>query len=187
VFLHGAGDSGALDIQLTLKSFSDDYDYAVLTSAVERPHLDLYTGEIQPLVGTQVALCSYHMTLHEELPEFEQGIAVTPVSLAFLVKGISSKTASTDGQGHIWKASKGGHFFLYSSACWPGDSGPAVVLYDGSVVGMHSESINRMRERIDRDKTTGDRLTLLEESVDSAVESLSQGAIALAARTLLGI
>ena len=84
-------------------------------------------------------------------------------------------------QGHIWKASKSGHFFLYSSACWPGDSGSAVVLYDGSVVGMHSESVNRMRERIDMDKSTGDRLTLLEQSVDSAVQSLSQGAIAVAA------
>lgn len=55
------------------------------------------------------------------------------------------------------------------------------MLYNGRVVGMHTESVNTMRERVERSKAVEERLSLLEDSVDSAIRSLSQGAIALAA------
>ena len=75
---------------------------------------------------------------------------------------------------------------LYDCPCWLGDSGAAVILYKGQVAAMHQEGVNHVRELIrqrkDPDEEPDARLDALAESLQSVVESTSQGALALTAR-----
>lgn len=60
-------------------------------------------------------------------------------------------------------------------------SGAVLILCGGNVIGMHTEGVNHMRERMRLAQTVEECLSSVEESVASAVESVSQGAIALLA------
>ena len=68
---------------------------------------------------------------------------------------------------------------MYECGCAPGDSGAALILSSGRVIGMHTEGVNHMRERKRQAETTEERLTSVEQSLDTAIESVAQGAIAL--------
>ena len=68
---------------------------------------------------------------------------------------------------------------MYECACASGDSGAALILSDGRLIGMHTEGVNHMRERIRQAETVEDRLSSVEQSLDTAIESVAQGAIAL--------
>ena len=73
---------------------------------------------------------------------------------------------------------------MYDCACAHGDNGAALILSSGRVIGMHTEGINNMRERKRQAQTVEECLTSVEQSLDSAVESVAQGAIALLMSTL---
>ena len=77
------------------------------------------------------------------------------------------------------KLSRNGQHLVYECACAPGDSGAALILSSGKVIGMHTEGVNHMRERKRQAQTVEERLSSVEQSLDSAVESVAQGAIAL--------
>ena len=46
---------------------------------------------------------------------------------------------------------------LYDCPTFSGDSGSALVMHDGKVIGMHVEGVNEMKERIARKQTVNDR------------------------------
>ena len=79
------------------------------------------------------------------------------------------------------KISKGERYFVYDCSCWPGDSGGALVTYNGLVVGMHLEGVNAAREIIEHKTGVGERLRDLELSLKSLVDSTSQGGLGLLA------
>ncbi|EEY68342.1 uncharacterized protein PITG_04781 [Phytophthora infestans T30-4] len=62
------------------------------------------------------------------------------------------------------------------------DSGAALLIKDGFLVGIHLETINALREEMDRKKTVKDRLNDVEESLDNIARSgLAQGCSGLLA------
>ncbi|KAG1707023.1 hypothetical protein DVH05_026220 [Phytophthora capsici] len=69
---------------------------------------------------------------------------------------------------------------MYSCPTFAGDSGDAVVMKDGFFAGIHLETINALREQIERKKIIKDCLTDVEQSLDNIVSSgLAQGYCAL--------
>ena len=84
-------------------------------------------------------------------------------------------------QGRPIRLKRNERHLIYDCACAPGDSGAAVILSGGNVIGMHIEGINHMRDTVRQAKTVEDRLSSVEASLDSAIESVPQGPIALLA------
>lgn len=53
---------------------------------------------------------------------------------------------------------------------------------DGHIIGIHVEGINNLKERYRQKKDVEDRLSAVEESIDAAIASVSQGSVALLAK-----
>ncbi|CAK4296009.1 unnamed protein product [Aphanomyces euteiches] len=60
---------------------------------------------------------------------------------------------------------------MYSCPTYAGDSGAALIVKDGFLIGIHLETINALREEIERKKVIKDRLNDVEESLDMIVRS----------------
>lgn len=58
-----------------------------------------------------------------------------------------------------------------------------MLLINGEVVGVHIMGINQVKERIDRKSSVTDRLSALEESVESITQNTSSGALAVFIRS----
>mmetsp|Transcript_26801 Transcript_26801/g.62844 ORF Transcript_26801/g.62844 Transcript_26801/m.62844 type:complete len:322 (-) Transcript_26801:269-1234(-) len=71
--------------------------------------------------------------------------------------------------------------FVYQCPSFAGDSGGAVVLKNGNVIGIHQETVIQARERIQHreDLETDARLESVEASIDELLRSLSSGSIGL--------
>ena len=71
--------------------------------------------------------------------------------------------------------------FVYQCPSFVGDSGGAVVLKNGKVIGIHQETVIQARERIQHgeDLDADARLESVEASVDELLRSLSSGSIGL--------
>ena len=89
-----------------------------------------------------------------------------------------------------------GKHAVYNCPTWSGDSGAALVMFSGHVVGMHLDGVNALRERFEHDvddlmDAAGEaavltrRVEALELSVKSAVESTASGAVALLCSAVL--
>ena len=74
------------------------------------------------------------------------------------------------------------HHLFYACPAFCGDSGAALLLKKGRLVGLHVEVVNALRERLDRKKVV-DKLTEVEESLDAVVSGLGlrQGCVAVLA------
>lgn len=73
------------------------------------------------------------------------------------------------------------HYLVFYCACAPGNSVAALLYSNDRLIGMQTEGINHMRERVRHAETTEERGSLIEESLDSAIQSVARGAIALLA------
>lgn len=82
-------------------------------------------------------------------------------------------------QGHVTKLSRRRDFVLYQSSSFSGDSGSAVILANGQVIGVHREGVNAAKERLRRFHDTNERLSAIESSLDSLIASTSNGCIAV--------
>ncbi len=148
-------------VKLDVVRRNEEYDYAVLRCTEHRPHLQLYTGPNADLVGEGLAMCAFQIGILEELPEFSTSMGVMPAN------GV--------------KLSKHGHHLVYASSTWPGDSGAALVMYDGRLVGLHVAGVNSLQEKFDRMHSMEARLTAVEDSLESAARSVATGCVALLA------
>ena len=88
-------------------------------------------------------------------------------------------------QATITKVSR--HHFLYQSSTYAGDSGGALTLADGNVIGMHLEGINACRERRRTATTTSDKLKQCEDSIDGLIEGTAQGCLGLLSHVIVAI
>lgn len=149
--------------KLTVEGTNKDLDYAVLTTDSSfSDHLPLCVEPLSSLVGQQLALCAFQLGIKDELPEW------SPSSLGVLpAVGI--------------KLSRDQHYLLYSSDTWSGDSGGALVTFNGSLVGLHLMGVNALKVQLQQKNDLDERLSVLEESVQSAVKSVANGCIALLA------
>jgi len=74
---------------------------------------------------------------------------------------------------------------LYSCLAWPGDSGSALILANGKVVGLHIETVNHFEERKRlAGANSKARLTDIEKSIDMLIRGSAHGYIAVNAQAL---
>jgi hypothetical protein len=144
-----------------------DRDIALLKSAVlrqEKKWLEL--SQCPPSVGGNVVLAGFQIGIHEEIKDtFNLRLGVNATNII----------------------SCSAHHLLYSTTSFEGDSGSALALRNGKVVGIHQETVNQHKRRTSID-TPEDRLKAVEDSVDSLIRSASEGQIglqAVAIRTFL--
>lgn len=79
------------------------------------------------------------------------------------------------------------HHLLFKNQVFGGESGTALALHDGLVIGLHQAGLNEAKER-QRKKTDGDDpLTEAESSVASVVKWFTQGHVGVLSSTLLSI
>ena len=142
--------------------------YAILSCEDEHDFLESYEGDPASLPGTQLALCTFSVGVAEDLDDdeladkFAPGIGVMPAS------GV--------------KLSKHNHFLVYTSTTWPGDSGGALVMHDGKLVGLHLDGVNHLKELVEYESADlPTRVGQLEASVKDVIRSVANGCVAVLA------
>lgn len=148
-------------ITLSVCERDEKLDYALLKFDGTHTYLEPYTGSPSTLMSRQVALCAFQIGITEYLTEFQTNdVGVMPASIV--------------------KVSRQGHHLVLKSDTWPGDSGGAVVLHNGCLVGIHLAGVNALREKIKHEAL--DEATWRAEvasSLESAANSVATGCIAL--------
>ncbi|EEY68323.1 uncharacterized protein PITG_04756 [Phytophthora infestans T30-4] len=138
---------------------SSQLDFAILQSSKTRGSFFIppWNGRPDELRGRyDLVLTSYRFGIDEYQDVFKNQLGFAPVA------GISISAY----RRHI----------MYSCPTYAGDSGAALLLKDGFLVGIHLETINALREEMDRKKTIKDRLNDVGESLDNIARSgLAQG------------
>ena len=163
----GPGDASgapARGFHLRVVARDDDLDVAVLecdSSYVHQHFLSPFEGAPDMLVGESMALCAFQLALKEDLPEFHASLGVMPA--------VGMKVSSA--KRHV----------VYSCATLGGDSGGALLLHDGQLVGIHLALVNALHEALDRKLAVNERLDSVEASLDELVRGVSNGCIALLA------
>lgn len=136
-----------------------DLDLGILRAETDHPHhLAIYLHDGVNLKRKDFALASYFIGLSAQLDaEFlgEDGFGVMPVV--------------------IYKVTK--NHVIYSSNCFSGDSGGAVICSSkGEVFALHLETVNQANEELEKEKFT---LQDVADSVNSCVRGFSQGFLGL--------
>ena len=121
------------------------------------PHfLECFTGPPGRIAGSaSLALCTFQLAIQEDLPDFGIGLGVMTASAVRLSPNLR----------HV----------LYSCTTYAGDSGAALLLRDGQLVGIHLEFVNALRESLDRKTSIDSRLSDVEESLAALVAGAGQG------------
>lgn len=157
-----AGENSA-PVQLTLKivHFNPELDYAILHVVKPRayPHfLPCYTGPLGGVTGgAALALCAFPWAIQEDLldEQFSSGLGVM----------------SANGV----RLSPHARHLLYSCITYAGDSGGALLLQDGELVGVHLDFANALREALARRASVDVRLSGVEGSLAALVAGAGQG------------
>ena len=151
-------------IPVLIRDRNTPYDYALLECGadVQRDHLVLASPS-ERLMGRALTLCAFQIGLRKDLPEWGKG---ADIDLGLL-------------QARGCKLSKQKHHLLYDVSSMPGDSGCALVLYDGKVVGMHLAAANTLVDNLDRAKEIDAQMNEVAESIASFAAGTSQLGIAL--------
>ena len=145
---------------------NDDCDFAILRSEKAKSYVPLFTGEPGDLLGQEFALCSYQFKLDKDLSSYK----FTPGQMG-VMRAIGSKLSEHE------------HYILYESNTWSGDSGGALIVYDGQLAGIHLAMVNDLDNRIDQKGTLKERMTSVEASVKSIIGSMSSGCVGLLSTT----
>ena len=148
--------------QLTMAVSARDaeMDYAILQSSTDHAYLPVYADPPEQLVGTDLVLAGYRIGIEEYAPMFSRKLGFTKADAITL----------SNHNNHL----------LFRCTTFAGDSGAALILKDGCLVGIHQEAVNALRERLQHAKVVKDRLTEVEQSIDALVSGgTAQGCCAL--------
>jgi hypothetical protein len=125
-------------------------------------HLSL--AESIPALGSQFIVASYNIGIMEELVEFKLSLGVA--------------------QGNVVKVSD--NHFVYQSMTHGGDSGAALTLNGGKVIGMHLSGVNEARERLQMNEPSADeRIREVESSIDGLIQGTSHGCVGLLSHVII--
>ena len=151
-------------LRLTVRARFTDDDFAILTSA--RPHAFIPPYDEPPKILEEEVECEdlvltgYRIGTEEHAPHFSRRLGFTRAS-------------------SIVFSSHRRHLF-YQCPTYAGDSGAALLLKDGRLIGIHQATVNALKERLDQAKTINGCVTASEESIDQIISgSLAQGGCAL--------
>ena len=162
--VHDVSAGGQTYLELRITQRNAALDCAFLSCPeYSNDHLPPFTGELSTLQSMGMVVCTFKLAVEEDLPEFVRSMAVMP---AFGVD-----------------VGKHGRHLVYTSTTWAGDSGSALLLHDGELVGIHLAVVNSVRESLRMKTDFEERLDDLESSVNDLIRGVAQGCIALLAST----
>lgn len=147
--------------QLTMAVSTRDteMDYAILQSSTDHAYLPVYGDPPEQLLGADLVLAGYRIGIEEYAPMFSRRLGFTKADTITL----------SNHNNHL--------FFRCTTFA---DSGAALILMDGCLVGIHQEAVNALRERLQHAKLIKDRLSEVELSIDAVVSGgVAQGCCAL--------
>jgi hypothetical protein len=124
----------------------------------------LDTRSNPPQCGINFILAAYQIGITEEL-EYD-------FKLSF---GIMTASVTKTSDNHM----------VFQSTTFAGDSGAALTLVNGNVIGIHVEGVNEAEERLRGKKDFEERLNAAEESIDRLIENTAQGCIGVLAHVVL--
>jgi len=105
--------------------------------------------------GTTLALCAFQTAIQERVPEFGCCMGVMPATAV--------------------RVSPHERHLLYACTTYAGDSGGALLMHDGQLVGIHLEFVNALRGNLARKVDVTERLTDVKESLDELMTGAGQG------------
>lgn len=142
-------------------------DCAILESSTDHAYLPAFEAAPESLRGADLVLAGFCIGIEEYAPMFRRRLGFTKAA------GI---TVSLHAR----------HLF-YDCPTFAGDSGAALILKDGQLVGIHQEAVSALRERIEHAKVLREaRLPEVEQSIDAILSGgLSQGCCALMSHAFL--
>ena len=149
--------------RLVISKADSRLDYCVLhTVAGESPLPAFLEVSLSPLKpGKQCILAAFQIGIQNDLKDLDPDLSIG------VFRGEISKLYP--------------RHFVYQCPSFACDSGGAVVLKDGRVIGIHQETVNQARERIQHGVALDMNLRLesIEASIDELTRSLSSGSIGL--------
>ncbi|RLN81499.1 hypothetical protein BBJ28_00011958 [Nothophytophthora sp. Chile5] len=159
---HTVGSSAPLALKEELADVevvarNSELDFAILKSSRPRAFIAPWSGSPDDLESRcELVLASFRLGIDEYQAPYKGKLGFAPAACI----------AVSSHRRHI----------MYSCPTYAGDSGAALLVKDGCLVGIHQETINALREDLDRKKVIEDRLNDVEESPDNIVRSgLAQG------------
>lgn len=157
-----------LDMEITYESATLDFVVLQIISS-SFPHKSLPVCKIIPTRGTDCILVAFQISLVEQL-----------------IPDITTHHSVGVYRGAVVRVHN--QHFAYDAPSFSGDSGGAVIVQGGQVIGMHIETINQAREHVQRaSSTVNGHLNDVEASVDSLTQGLSSGCIALKAASFASV
>jgi hypothetical protein len=154
--------------KLRIASRHPEYDFCILERvkgySAHHAHLPVYNGRVKELVGREMVLASFRIGIEEDASSGRSQLGFTKARVVTL----------SEHNRHIF----------YSCPTFAGDSGAALLLMEGQLVGIHQESVNPLRERLDRKRLIEGKIEAAENSVDVVIQrGISQGCVGLLAHT----
>lgn len=147
-------------MQMTIVSLGQHFDYAILESETEHDaHLDTFKGDFEKLAGTDLILCGFLIGIKEHLPEFSLRVKAMKAS--------------------VMDVSQNKHHILYGTIAFPGDSGGALVVWDGQLVGIHIDGVNALQAQYEREKSLDVMVEDMQDSLENLACSVSDGFVGL--------
>jgi hypothetical protein len=136
---------------------NSELDFAILKSSEARSFIAPWSGSPDDLESrADLVLASFRLGIDEYQEPYRGKLGFAPAACI----------AISRHKRHI----------MFSCPTYAGDSGAALIMKDGCLVGIHQETINALREEMERKKVIKDRLTDVEESLDNIARSgLAQG------------
>ena len=146
-----------------------ELDFAILKASKPRSFIAPWNGNPVHLKGrSDLVLASYRLGIDDYQEPYKGELGFAPAACI----------AISTHKRHI----------MYSCPTYAGDSGAALIVKDGFLVGIHLETINALREELERKKVIKDRLNDVEQSLDMIVRSgLAQGCSGLLAHEFKNI
>ncbi|KAL0052530.1 hypothetical protein WJX82_003467 [Trebouxia sp. C0006] len=148
------------ELTMTVSARDTEMDYAILQSSTDHAYLPVYDDPPEQLVGADLVLAGYCIGIEEYAPMFSRRLGFTKADTITL-------------------SNHNNHLF-FRCTTFAGDSGAALILMDGCLVGIHQEAVNALRERLQHAKLVKDMLSEVELSIDAVVNrGVAQGCCAL--------
>ena len=133
-------------------------DYCILEIIGDHTFTEWLETDVSPnlTLTTPVFLAAYQIGIQERLDEYEMGVTL----------GITSGTIVRRGNRHV----------VHSCASFKGDSGGAIVISNGKVIGLHIAAVNEAKELLD---VTSVDFGSVADSINQLCDAQSSGSVAL--------
>ena len=133
-------------------------DYCILEIIGEHTFTEWLETDVSPnlTLTTPVFLAAYQIGIQERLDEYEMGVTL----------GITSGSIVRRGNRHV----------VHSCASFKGDSGGAIVISNGKVIGLHVAAVNEAKDLLD---VTSVDFGSVADSINQLCDAQSSGSVAL--------